>query len=69
MQNTTGCYFSKGGKALCMKTGIVSNPQLIMLQLLSTHHPWVNRQRNPCFIEKKAINSNQLKSSLILLIS
>ena len=28
---------------------------MIMLRLLSTHHLWVNWQRNPCFIEKSLL--------------
>jgi hypothetical protein len=35
------------GKMYFSESSIVSKPELTMLRLLSTHHPWVNWQRNP----------------------
>ena len=35
------------GKIMDIITDIIGKPQLITLQLLSTHHQWDNWQRNP----------------------
>jgi hypothetical protein len=36
------------GKIMDIITDIIGKPQLITLQLLSTHHQWDNWQRNHC---------------------
>lgn len=52
---------------LLLLSQIVGNPQLSTVRLLSTQHPCVNWLRNPRFVEKKAINTYQSKSSCLSL--